>query len=177
MPEDPHPERTPDTIETLSPELRQQSGGFAPSRVVGAIAMAIICAISAANVVVRYATDASFAFTEEYSVFLLVVMTFAGTAAAARTDGHIRILAFARLFGRRLQRAMLVLSTTATLAMFLLITWYGGRLAYEQFRYGDVTAGLGNPAWIYSAVMPVLCVPILIRVVVAFVAKWRKGEA
>lgn len=154
-----------------------RSGDFAPDRFIAAIAMVIICAISAVNVIVRYATDASFAFTEEYSVLLLVVMTFAGTAAAARGDGHIRILAFANLFGPGVRRAMLVVSTLATIVMFLMIIWYGGRLAYQQFHYGDVTAGLGNPAWLYTAVMPVLCVPILMRFIILAIGKWRRGEA
>src|SRR5690625_2638857 len=50
-----------------------------------------ICVISLANVIVRYTTQASFAFTEEFSVFLMVVLTFAGGAMAARTNENIRI--------------------------------------------------------------------------------------
>ncbi len=125
----------------------------------------------------RYATNASFAFTEEYSVVLLVVLTFAGAAAAFRDDGHIRILFLANMFGRPVRRAMLVLSTAATLVMFALVIWYGTELALDQHRYGDTSAGLGNPAWIYTAVVPVLCVPVLVRVVVAAIGKWRRGQA
>lgn len=60
-------------------------------RWLAAFALAVICLISLANVLVRYATDASFAFTEEISIFLLVVLTFAGAAVAMRRNGHIRI--------------------------------------------------------------------------------------
>ena len=56
------------------------------------IALAAICIISLANVLVRYATDISFAFTEEYSVFLMVVLAFAGAAVAARSNDHMRLL-------------------------------------------------------------------------------------
>lgn len=155
---------------------RGRHGRFPVERAIGAMAIFIIVAISAANVVVRYATDASFAFTEEYSVFLLVVLTFAGTAAAARDDGHIRILAFAKLFGPPIRRAMLVASTLATVTMFMLVIWYGVRLALDEHRYGDVSAGLGNPAWLYTIAMPILCVPVILRVVIAAVGKWRRGE-
>ena len=53
--------------------------------------MAALCVITMANVVVRYLSDESFAWTEELSVFLLVLTTMAGTAAAALRDNHIRI--------------------------------------------------------------------------------------
>ena len=42
-----------------------------------ALAMALICLITFANVLVRYFTDESFAFTEEFSVFLMVVLAAA----------------------------------------------------------------------------------------------------
>lgn len=45
---------------------------------IAAIAMALVCVITFANVLVRYFTNVYFAFTEEFSVFLLVVMTLAG---------------------------------------------------------------------------------------------------
>jgi TRAP-type C4-dicarboxylate transport system permease small subunit len=60
----------------------------------------IISLISLANVVVRYFTDASFAFTEKISVFLLVILTFAGTTVAMRSNRHIRIGLLERLFPR-----------------------------------------------------------------------------
>src|SRR5690606_39580235 len=62
-----------------------------PERWLATLALTLISLISLANVVVRYATDASFAFTEEISIFMLVVLTFAGAAVAIRRNGHIRI--------------------------------------------------------------------------------------
>ena len=56
-----------------------------------ATAMALICLITFANVLVRYLTDESFAFTEEFSVFLMVVLTFVGASAAFAKNSHIRM--------------------------------------------------------------------------------------
>ncbi|HEY1091528.1 MAG TPA: TRAP transporter small permease subunit, partial [Burkholderiaceae bacterium] len=53
--------------------------------------MAALVLITMANVLVRYLSNQSFAWTEEISVFLLVVMTLAGAAMAAAQDAHIRI--------------------------------------------------------------------------------------
>lgn len=60
----------------------------------------IISLISLANVVERYFTDASFAFTEKISVFLLVILTFASATVAMRSNRHIRIGLLERLFPR-----------------------------------------------------------------------------
>src|SRR5690606_21106724 len=56
-----------------------------------ALAMALLCCITFANVLVRYFTDASFAFTEEFSIFLMVVLTLFGAAAAFVRNSHIRM--------------------------------------------------------------------------------------
>jgi len=57
----------------------------------GVACMAALTLITLGNVLVRYLSDRSFAWTEEISVFLIVVMTLAGAAGVARRDGHIRI--------------------------------------------------------------------------------------
>ena len=55
-----------------------------------AAGMAAIALITAINVVVRYLTNISFAFTEEYSVVLMVLVTILGTSLAMAGGRHIR---------------------------------------------------------------------------------------
>ena len=76
---------------------------FRPEAWLASLALIAICVISLCNVIVRYTTDASFAFTEEFSVFLLVLLTFAGAAVAARSNQHIRIELQLRLARRGTQ--------------------------------------------------------------------------
>ncbi len=54
-------------------------------RWLGALSLIVISLISLGNVVTRYLTGGSFSFTEEFSVFLLVVLTFAGAGVAPHT--------------------------------------------------------------------------------------------
>ncbi len=140
------------------------AGGQEIERVLGAAAMMAIFLISIANVIVRYATDASFAFTEEYSVFLLVFLTFIGTGLAFARNAHIRIGFFAERFGPAFAQGCAVASRIASLLMFALITWYGALLAWDEYQFEEVSAGLGYPAWIYTAWMPVLSIAIILRI-------------
>ena len=70
---------------------------------IGIIALAGISIISLANVVVRYTTNTSFAFTEEFSVFLMVVLAFSGAAVAAKTNEHIRITLLEEYLGKKFE--------------------------------------------------------------------------
>ncbi len=131
----------------------------------GAAAMAIICVISIANVVVRYATDISFAFTEEFSVFLLVFMTMIGTALAFATDDHIRITFFVERMGPQGRRIAGLLSLAATVLVFALVLWFGALFALDQWEFEETSAGLGYPTWIYSVWLPILAGVVILRVI------------
>lgn len=131
----------------------------------GAAAMAIICVISIANVVVRYATDISFAFTEEFSVFLLVFMTMIGTALAFATDDHIRITFFVERMGPTGRRIAGLLSLAATVLVFSLVLWFGALFALDQWEFEETSAGLGYPTWIYSVWLPILAGVVILRVI------------
>lgn len=132
-------------------------------RALGAVAMALICLISFANVVVRYATDISFAFTEEYSVVLLVIMTFVGGSLAFAADRHIRITVLVDRLPPRWRRLCAGLSRVATTTVLCLIVFYGGRLTYEQWLFEETSPGLGKPAWIYTIWLPALALLMVFR--------------
>ena len=137
---------------------------FRIEEALGAAAMGMICLISISNVVVRYATDVSFAFTEEFSVFLLMVLTFVGASLAFARDDHIRITFLTLRMGRWGRRLCNALSMTATIVLFGVLAWYGGWLAWEEYDWGETSPALGVPTWIYTIWLPVLCLAVLARV-------------
>lgn len=129
-----------------------------------ALAMALICIISLANVVVRYATNASFAFTEEFSVFLLVVMTMLGAAIAFARHDHIKITFFLERMPRPLRLAAECVTLAITTLVFSMVLYYGALFAWDEFTYETVSAGLGYPNWLYTIWLPILSAVILFRV-------------
>ena len=129
-----------------------------------AAAMAAICVISFGNVVARYATNISFAFTEEYSVFLLVFMTFVGASAAFAGNEHIRITFLTDRLPPALRWLCELLTLMATTLMFALIVWYGARVSYSEWYWGETSPSLGNPTWIYTVWLPILSLAIILRV-------------
>jgi TRAP-type transport system small permease protein len=144
-------------------------------RAIAALAMAAICIITFANVVARYFTNISFAFTEEYSIFLMVVMTLCGSAVAVVGDHHIRITFVEERLGRRARAVAAVLAWTAAFVMFVLLVWLGARLAYDEWRFEVTSPGLGVSQWLYTMWLPILSFVVLLRIAGRLVRAIRQG--
>ncbi|MCB1756909.1 MAG: TRAP transporter small permease [Gammaproteobacteria bacterium] len=136
---------------------------FRPDAWLAALALIVICLISLGNVVVRYATDASFAFTEEFSVFCLVVLTFAGAAVAARQNQHIRIELIEHYLPPAARKLVFVLQWLAGMIVLGITCWYGARFALEEYQWESLSPGLGLPNWLYVIWLPLLALAIMIR--------------
>lgn len=130
----------------------------------GAGLMALLCLITFANVVTRYLTNVSLAFTEEFSVTLMVILALVGAAAAFAKGQHLR-MGFAadklppvpRLW---LEAVVLLLGAT----LFALLTWYGTRLVWDEYRFEVSSSGLGLPQWLYTLWLPVLGGVVCLRI-------------
>jgi TRAP-type C4-dicarboxylate transport system permease small subunit len=142
---------------------------------VAAFAMALICLITFANVVVRYLTDASFAFTEEISVFLLVVLTLVGAAGAFARNRNIRVEFFAAMTPSTVQRWLEIGGLLLTVVLFAMVAWYGGRFVVDDWKFETTSPGLGVPQWLYSAWLPVLSLAIAGRALGRVVRLLRSG--
>ncbi len=135
--------------------------------------MLLLVLLTLGNVLVRYFSDRSFAWTEEVSVFLMVVMTFAGAASVASRDQHIRIEFFYESGSLKRQRALKVFSACVTAMFFAALTYLFVRLVADELKYSETTMGLGWPRWWFSAWMPPLSALICLR---ALSSAWRHVE-
>lgn len=125
--------------------------------------MALLVLITMANVVTRYVTEQSFAWTEEISVFLIVVMTLAGASAAAARDRHIRIEFFYESGSAQRQQQLKVLCACLTALTFAVLTFLFTLMVADEFRYSETSMGLGVPRWWYTVFSPLLCLLITLR--------------
>jgi TRAP-type C4-dicarboxylate transport system permease small subunit len=145
-----------------------------------AMAMAGICCITMANVVVRYFTNVSFAFTEEFSVFLMVVLTLFGSAAAFARDRHIRMNFLVDRLPLGLARPIEYLMLALGALLFAVMAWYGTRLFWDDWQYDTTSPGIGIPQWIYTVWLPLLSAVIFLRILGRIVrfsrSKGRPGQ-
>jgi len=132
-------------------------------KVLAAAAMGALCLITLGNVITRYLTNYSFAFTEEYSIVLMVVVTMLGASIATAADRQIRITWFARMLPASGERFAEIVATLATVAMFALLLVLGGRLVWDEYRFEVTSPGLGEPQWIYTLMLPLLAAAVIGR--------------
>ena len=141
-----------------------------------AFSMALLCLITMANVVVRYFTNFSFAFTEEISVWLMVVMTLLGTASAFRGGKHISITLLLDRLPSGARRAVELLALAASIVMFAIVTWYGARMTWDDYRYEVTSPALGAPQWLYNVWLPLLALLIVLRLLGMLRARLRRPD-
>jgi TRAP-type C4-dicarboxylate transport system permease small subunit len=138
-------------------------------------AMALLCVITMANVVVRYLTNISFAFTEEVSVWLMVFMTLVGSAGAFVKGHHISIGFFIERLAPARKRLVRRCGLLASTAMFTALAVFGTRMAYEDFRYDVTSPALGAPQWLYTVWLPLLSLLVVVRLVQMLMAFTKAG--
>lgn len=130
---------------------------------IGVIVMLLLVGITFANVVVRYFTDESFAWTEEFSVFLMIVLALVAGSAAVARDRNIRIEFFFERGSAARQKRLAILSALAVAVMFLALAVLGARITWDEYTFGETSPGIGVPSWWYSIWLPVLSAGIALR--------------
>lgn len=161
------------TAERINPPTRVP---LRIEEVLVAAAMGAMLLITAANVMTRYLTNVSLAFTEEYSVALMVVVTLLGTAIATAAGRHIRIGVLVDGSGPGLRRIAEAIAMVLTIACFALLAWYGALLAYDEYRFEVLSNGLGHPNWLYTGWLPLLSLVVIARAAGRLMRVLRGGE-
>jgi TRAP-type C4-dicarboxylate transport system permease small subunit len=132
-------------------------------RLLGALCMAGLVLITLANVLTRYFTDESLAWTEEFSIFLMIILTLAGAAVAAKKDGHLRIEAVYESKDPARRAKLKKFSAWVCAVFFCVLAVLFARFTYDEIRFGETSMGLGVPRWWYSVWITPLCLVLAWR--------------
>jgi TRAP-type C4-dicarboxylate transport system permease small subunit len=138
------------------------------------IAIGILGLITFANVVVRYLTNFSFAFTEEFSIFLMLFMALVGGSSVMAKQGHLNIMYLVDKLRPKARRGTRIGATALTALTFLLLAVFGARMAWDEYRFEVTSPGLGLPTWIYTVWLPLLSLAIFGRAVGVLIRMWRR---
>ncbi|QNP49937.1 TRAP transporter small permease [Diaphorobacter aerolatus] len=141
------------------------------------IVMAALALITFANVIVRYFTSSSFAWTEEISVFLMIVLALVAGSAAVARDRHIRIEFFSESGSAHRRRRLAQLGAVMVALLFTLIAVLSIRTLWDDYRFEETSPGIGVPVWWYTMWLPILSIAIALRAVGLFVRRSRQSDA
>lgn len=139
------------------------------------VVMGLLSLITFANVLVRYFTDQSFSWTEEFSVFLMIVLALVAGSASVARNRQIRIEYFADSGSDKRQRALARFGALMVFVLFALIAVLSVRVVWDDFRFGETSPGIGVPQWWYTIWLPVLSVAIAGRALGLFIRRGRRS--
>ncbi|MDW5444009.1 TRAP transporter small permease [Polaromonas sp. SM01] len=139
------------------------------------LVMGALALITFANVIARYFTSQSFAWTEEFSVFLMIVLALVGSSAAVARDRHIRIEYFSESGSMARRKTLARFGAVLVALLFTLIGVLSLRLVWDDYRFDETSPGIGVPQWWYSVWLPILSFGIALRAVGLFIRRGRSA--
>ena len=179
MPAPVHPDRPADPAGGVPPAPSVPPGEPRSLRLedwLTVLVMGALALITFVNVLVRYFTNSSFAWTEELSVFLMIVLALVAGSAAVARDRHIRIEFFCDSGSAARRRRLAQLGAFMVALLFALIAVLSVRVVWDDYRYGETSPGIGVPQWWYTVWLPVLCALTTARALQLF-ARLRHASA
>ena len=139
------------------------------------IVMGLLALITFGNVLVRYFTNQSFAWTEEFSVFLMIVLALVAGSASVARNRQIRIEYFADSGSPERQRALARFGALMVFVLFALVAVLSSRMVWDDIRFGETSPGIGVPQWWYTIWLPVMSVAIAGRALGLFIRRGRRA--
>lgn len=129
--------------------------------------LVVMAVLAFLNILARYLTRYSFAFTEEIEVAALVWITMLGAAIAFREALHLGFGILRDRFPQPIRQGLAALTGVTAVATMAMLTWAGWRQIQSQIALGTTSEALGIPEWIYTAALPVGALFVIIRVLQA----------
>lgn len=122
---------------------------------VACVCVSIMAVLVFANVIARYIFNHSLAFSDEMSTYLFVLMSFMGTAIAARRKAHLGLSIVTDRVSPSARKTIGVIMYLIAALFCLLIVIFGVQMVLSQYRLGQETAAMQWPEWIYGSFVPI----------------------
>jgi TRAP-type C4-dicarboxylate transport system permease small subunit len=127
------------------------------------------------NILTRYLTNFSLAFSEEIEVSLLVYLTLLGTAAGFKRGIHLGLVFLVSRFPRGAQRGLQVGSAVLACGLFLALLWFSLWQIQDEIAMATTSEALAIPQWIYTVGLPLGSILIIGRILQATRRLLREG--
>ncbi len=139
---------------------------------VASIAFVVMIAIIAFGTLSRYFLGLPFAFVDEYSGYLLVVMGFLAMVLALKRNAHITVDIVQRALPEKVRSWVDVGAHCIGLFIAIVLFWLGLTLFYENYATGmRASTIMETPLWI-----PQLSIPLGWAVFILFAAIHIKNQ-
>ena len=141
----------------------------------GAVLLALMTGIAFVNVVVRYCTTFSFAWSEELTVNLFVCVVLLGAARVFREGGHLSMTVLYKFCPRAARLCFYCLGAALGMAFFGALAFYGVLEVVDEYQLESISEALGIPVWWYTIATPLFSLLVIVRMLQRVLADLRRG--
>lgn len=117
--------------------------------------VSVMAVLVFANVIARFVFNSPLAVSDEMSCYLFVLMSFMGTAIAARKKAHLGLTIVTDKLSPSAAKKVQVLMYIIAAIFCLLIVIFGVEMVISQHSLGQETATMQWPEWIYGLFVPI----------------------
>jgi len=132
------------------------------------------------DVIMRYFLNRPLTWVIEISEYLLVYLTFLGTAWVLRNEGHVTVDILILGLNKKARAMTGIISSLVGLFVCLLIAWFGSVETWDNFQRGvHIPSILQFPKAPLLAIIPFGCFFLMIQFVrrtLGFINKWRHAD-
>lgn len=122
-----------------------------------------ISSLAFVNVIVRYLTNYSFAFSEELQINLFVWLTLLGASMGLRKGSHLGVSMLVEKFPLNWRKVIALFVGICSIGLFVLLFLQGIDLVSGEFRNKMTTYSMGLPMWWFGMSIPIGAVFLIIR--------------
>jgi TRAP-type C4-dicarboxylate transport system permease small subunit len=121
------------------------------------------------SVILRYFWNKPVPWIVEVSSYLMLYITFLGTAWLQRQDGHVEVDLFLSKLKPRVRALLRAITSLGGVAVGFILTWKGAAVTFDFYQRGVTMMGiLSTPQCLLLAIIPVggffLLIEFLLRI-------------
>lgn len=136
---------------------------------VGAVLVLFMMLAISYSVLTRYLFNRPIAWIVEISSYLMLYITFLGTAWLLRRDGHVEIDLFTSHLNLKRQALLKAVTSVGGALVGFVLTWKGALVTIDYFRRDVTIMGILNtPQFLLMAIIPIggflLLVEFILRI-------------
>lgn len=142
--------------------------------VLAAGTLGLAALISIINIIIRQ-VGASWFWTEEAVIYLIIFSTFFGAVITLRHNEHVSVDILGAFFKDRGQKWLALLGGLITLIYLGIMSVLGWLLLAEPFSHTTVTPVLKLPLWVVESAVPIGMTLMFLRAVEMLWRTWKHG--
>lgn len=146
-------------------------------KIVTSVILVFVTILTFANVCVRYLSDGQFAWSEELTINLFILLIMMGCGLSARDGSLISLsLVFDRL-GVKGKKIFVAIITVVNCAFCAILFKTGIDKVMTQMANGKKTPSLLVPEWIFTIFLPIGAVFLILHTIEYCIDVWTNNAA